>query len=464
MDATAEIGIVGLGTMGRNLALNMQDRGFAVVGTDAAAASQATATEAGIVVAADLAELASRLTPPRLVLLMVPAGPPVDEAQGLLLPHLAAGDVLIDGGNTHWRDTERRTVAAAARGVHYLGVGISGGEEGARNGPSIMVGGAEAGWRRAEPVLTAIAARTAAGPCCARLGPGGSGHFVKMVHNGIEYALMQLIAEAYAQLRERQGMDASAIADVVGGWRRASDVYLLELTERALREPDLLTGLPLVDVILDKAEQKGTGAWASIAAIELGVPAPTLIEAAQARSLSALKELRSSLGGRADDRVARPPTRIGPEGLGGALAAAVVLAFAQGFVLMREASSSFGWNLDLAAVARLWQGGCIIRADLLGEIERAIAARPGSQTLLEDPGLMALLERHAPHLRAFVADAAQAGLAVPAHGSALAWLDGIMTARGPANLIQAQRDLFGAHRFERTDKPGHFHHAWGTLT
>jgi 6-phosphogluconate dehydrogenase len=273
---------------------------------------------------------------------------------------------------------------------------------------------------------------------------------------------MQLIAEAWAQLRDRRGLSAAAAADCVAGWRAGGDSFLLAITERVLREADPATGRPLVDLIVDEAEQKGTGAWASIAAIELGVPAPTLLEAAQARSLSALRALRGRLAAPDHDRH-RPSSAVDPGVLGEALRAATSLAYVQGFMVLGAAGPAFGWPLDLATVARIWQGGCIIRAELLQELERAATAAPAAATLLEDAALTAAIEADVAALRAFVADAARTGLAVPAHGSALAWLDGIRTARGPADLIQAQRDLFGAHRFARSDRPGTFHHSWGAV-
>ena len=458
----ADIGVIGLGVMGRNLALNMVDRGFTPVGFDEAEAARAASAAQGLSIAPDLKALMRALARPGLVLLMVPAGEPVDAALGALAPNLAPGDVVIDGGNTHWRDTQRRAGAMAGQGLHYLGTGISGGERGARHGPAIMAGGAAAGWARAAAVLEAIAAKVDGAPCCAHLGPGGAGHFVKMVHNGIEYAVMQLLAEAYAVLRRLGGASPAAIADLMHAWRRIGpDSYLLEITEQILRETDAETGQPMLDVIQDEAEQKGTGAWASIAAVELGVPAPTVIEAAQARSLSSLKALRAALAAPAKVGHAGTGPALDPESVRAALVGATVCAYAQGFMLLAEASSAHGFELQLARVAQIWRGGCIIRSQLLEPIAALYRARPTIQTLLEESELRGRLLADSVGLRRVVALAAENRLAVPAHASALAWLDGLTTARLPAELIQAQRDFFGAHRFTRVDRPGRFHHDWG---
>jgi 6-phosphogluconate dehydrogenase len=325
-----------------------------------------------------------------------------------------------------------------------------------------MAGGSEAGWPRAARVLEAIAARVDGDPCCAFLGADGAGHFTKMVHNGIEYAVMQLIAEAYDVLRRVNGLSAAAMAEAFAGWRREGpDSFLLEITERILREPDPETGVRLVEVIEDEAEQKGTGAWASIAAIELGVPAPTLIEAAQARSLSSLKRLRVELAEQYGE-LAAAGQKLPLETVRQALTAATLCAYAQGFMLLNEASASYGWTLDLARIAQIWRGGCIIRSELLGPIAEAYAAQPALRTLLEAAPICQALLRDGGEQRRLVAAGALGAIPVPAHGSAVSWLEGLRTARLPANLVQAQRDLFGAHRFSRVDRPGHVHHRWSS--
>jgi 6-phosphogluconate dehydrogenase len=461
MAESAEIAVIGLGVMGRSLALNMRDREIAVLGFDADEAARTAARAEGLAVADNLAELLGALTTPRLVLLMVPAGTPVDGLLDVLLPCLSPGDVVADGGNSYWLDTIRRARLCAESSIEFLGVGISGGEEGARHGPAIMAGGSPAAWLRAGDLLQKIAATSPDGPCCALVGPGGAGHFVKMVHNGIEYAVMQLIAETHAGMDRLLGLESAAMADLFASWQSGELAsYLTEITARILREPDLETGRPLVELIADTAEQKGTGAWASIAAIELGVPAPTLLEAAQARSLSALKELRTELARMRPVADGSSLRAVAPGRLRGALLTAELAAYSQGFLLMRVASTEQLWGLDLCRIAGIWQSGCIIRARLLERVVRAYRSDASIPTLLHDPGLRSLIQDHLSSLRRVVAAAAEAGLAMPAHASALAWLDGITSERSSANLIQAQRDFFGAHQFQRIDRPGRFHHLW----
>ncbi|MDX6751961.1 NADP-dependent phosphogluconate dehydrogenase [Geminicoccaceae bacterium 1502E] len=459
MAATADIGIVGLGVMGRNLALNMRDRGFAVCGLDRSEAARERAAAADIRVVDNLPELITRLRRPRRVLLMLPAGNAIDEQLADLLPWLDEGDAVIEGGNSHYRDTMRRAPMLERRGFGYLGLGVSGGEEGARHGPALMAGGSEAAWTAVAPVLEAIAARVEGEPCAARVGADGAGHFVKTVHNGIEYAVMQLIAETWS-LMAAAGLAHEEAADRFAAWAKGPlGSYLVEITAQILRRRDPETGGPAIEVIRDRAEQKGTGAWASVAALELGVPAPTIIEAAQARSLSAMWELREQLA------AARPlagaaATTSSPERLGEALMAATVAAYAQGFALIRAAGEAHRWDVDLATVARLWRGGCIIRARLLGPIAEACLRSPGAPSLLADPAFGALAWERLDALREAALAGQASGLPVPALASALAFLDGSRTARSALSLVQAQRDFFGAHGLERTDRPGRFHFDW----
>ncbi len=459
----ADLGVVGLGVMGRNLALNARDKGFSVVGLDGFETARQHAVAAGLDAVGDIQALAAALRSPRLVLLMIPAGPGVDQELDALESALQAGDVVIDAGNSHYTDTIRREKRMGERGIHFMGLGVSGGEEGARNGPSMMAGGPEPAWRRAQPILEAMAARAEGMPCVAHLGPDGAGHFVKMVHNGIEYAVMQAIAEVYGILKELLGLDAEALAKQFTAWtdgNRAS--YLLEITDRIFRERDADTGKPLVDLILDSAEQKGTGAWTGIAALQLGVAAPMIIAAAQARSQSALKDQREKLAKMTS--MPRPAFKgdAAPlvADLGEALLAGMAIAYAQGFAVMRAANEPQAWNVNLATVARIWRAGCIIRGALLEPIAAAYDKAPELEDLLLDPQLNRLIGERAVALRNVVATATEHGLWVPGLAAAASWLEGATMARLPVNLTQAQRDLFGAHQFERIDRPGRIHHEW----
>lgn len=459
MAATADIGIVGLGTMGRNLALNMRDRGFSVCGLDRSEEACARASAEGVRTVGSLPELITRLRRPRRVLLMLPAGNAIDEQLADLLPWLDEGDAVIEGGNSHYRDTMRRAPMLERRGFGYVGLGVSGGEEGARRGPALMAGGSEAAWSAVEPVLLAIAARADGEPCAARIGGDGAGHFVKTVHNGIEYAVMQLIAEIWS-LMAADGVPHERAAALFESWAEGPLAgFLVEITARILRRRDPETGAPAVEVILDRAGQKGTGGWASIAAIELGVPAPTIVEAAQARSLSALKDLRERLAARVP-APAGAAAVVASDGLRDALMAGMVAAYAQGFALIRAASEAHRWGIEPATVARVWRGGCIVRAALLGPVEEACRRVPDEPSLLADPAFGALAFERLEALRAIALAAQARGLPVPALASALAWLDGSRTARSPLSLVQAQRDLFGAHGLERTDRAGRFHFDW----
>jgi 6-phosphogluconate dehydrogenase len=417
-----------------------------------------------MIAAADLSTLAQSLTRPRRILLMVKAGAPVDDTLATLLEILEPGDIVIDGGNSFWKDTERRIERAGADGIHLVGAGISGGEEGARHGPSIMPGGSAAAWPAIREMFQAIAAKAPDGnPCCDWIGPGGSGHFVKMVHNGIEYGDMQVIAEAYDLMRA-SGMSADAMADAFDRYNSGRlESYLIEITGQILRRRDE-DGQPLVDHVLDAAAQKGTGRWTVESALDLGQPLTLISEAVFARIVSSLK----------DERVAAARVLTGPTSAKGrhgraaaeesdiadALYGSKIISYAQGFMLLRAASQERGWNLDLAAIAPLWRAGCIIRAALLDPITAAFRADPGLANLLLDPVLAADISHSQGGWRRTVAQAVVAGIPVPAYSSALAFYDGYRSDRLPANLIQAQRDLFGAHTYERVGHPrGEFFHS-----
>ncbi len=461
MTQPSQVGLLGLGTMGRNLALNLRDHGVEVLGCDPGEAARAAAVAAGLAVVASPAELVPALAPPRTLLLMVPAGAPVDAALDALLPALAPGDRVIDGGNSHWRDTARRAARLAGQGVDLLGAGVSGGEEGARHGPSIMVGAAPGAWAAVAPILLAIAARAPDGsPCCAHLGPPPAGHLVKMVHNGIEYAVMQALAEVYDLLRRGHGLELGAIADLLASWGDGPlGGFLLEATVRVLRTTDPLTGRTLLGLVRDRAEQKGTGGWAAIEALELGVPAPTLLAAVQARSLSAAATLRTELA-RLVPRPAGGAPEGRPEDLQGALLATMAAAHGQGFAILAEAGRERSWPIDRARVARVWRAGCILRGAVLEPIARAFERDPDLPLLLLDEEILAHVLAGLPDLRQAVRDAASAGIPVPALAESLAWLDGLASARLPADLVQGLRDLFGAHGFERVDRPGRHHDLW----
>lgn len=479
----AELGVVGLGVMGRNLALNAADHAFSVVAFDLAEqARRRLAEESGgrVACADSLDSFVRSIKPPRRVLVMVPAGAPTDAAVASLAQRLSGGDVVIDGGNAHWRDTERRQGDLARLGIALIGCGVSGGEEGARRGPSLMAGGSREAWRLLEPILTSIAAKVdaktgrpidpsrasaaAVESCAALVGPAGSGHFVKMVHNGIEYADMQLIAETWWFMKHALGMTESDAADAFAEWNDGPLAsYLIEITADILRQRDPATGRPFVDVVLDVAGQKGTGVWTSIAALELGYPAPTIAEAVFARAASADRDARLAASEVFQIRPHSPLSRAEwlPR-LRDALLCAKISAYAQGFGLLAYASTAFHWSLDLAAIARIWRAGCIIRADLLHVFSRAFDADPSLANLALAPDLAAIIRKRHEAWRAVVAQSATRGLPSPALASALAWHDAMRSAPLPTILIQAQRDYFGAHTYERIDRPRgqRFHLDW----
>jgi 6-phosphogluconate dehydrogenase len=461
----SDIGIIGLGVMGENLALNFRSRGFAVCGFDLDEAKRDSfARRTGDACPRSLQELAGALRTPRVVLVMVPAGQPVDDVLLDLRQVLEPGDIVIDGGNTRATDTARRMTELERTGILYVGAGVSGGEEGALRGPAIMPGGDARAWPRIRPMLQAIAARADDGqPCCEWMGPGASGHYVKMVHNGIEYADMQVLCEAYFLMARLLGMGAAEMADIFARWNEGPLAsYLVDITAQILTRTDPATGAPLVDQILDTAEQKGTGKWASQAALDLGVPAPTIAEAVFARTLSAVRAERLV----AADVLAGPTVafkgskRELVDKIGTALLAAKICAYAQGFQLLAAADKESQWNLPFGTIAATWRAGCIIRARLLEDIRRAYERDPQLANLLVDPHFAQVLASSHGALRDVVAAAALHGVAVPAFMSALAYYDGYRTARLPANLLQAQRDFFGAHKYERLDRPGKHHTDW----
>jgi 6-phosphogluconate dehydrogenase len=465
---TMDIGLVGLGVMGENLAMNLERNGFSVSGFDLNAErrnsfsrrTQGLRAQA----ASSLPELVASLAMPRRIWMMVPAGAAVDEVLAQLRPLLSAGDVLIDGGNTLFTDTQRRIAALQGSGILFVGAGVSGGEEGALRGPALMPGGSPEAWPLIQALMQAMSAKAEDGkPCCEWMGQGGAGHFVKMVHNGIEYADMQIICETYAFM-QKLGLSAADMSAVFANWNESElGSYLIDITAQILQRADPETGAPLVDMILDTAEQKGTGKWASQVALDLGVPAPTIAEAVFARTLSAIKT----------ERVAAAQVLHGPEAapwpergvvlaqLRGALMAAKVCAYAQGFALMRAADREHQWHLPMAQVAQVWRAGCIIRAHLLEDIRRAYQNQADLPNLMVDPHFARVMAESQKDLREVVAAAALHGVPMPAFMSALSYYDAYRSARLPANLLQAQRDYFGAHTYQRTDRVGRFHTRWG---
>jgi 6-phosphogluconate dehydrogenase len=470
--AACDLGLIGLGVMGRNLALNFADQGLKIAvynrttdKTRKFAAAEGGA--AGIFPAMSLPDLRDQLAPPRTLLVMVAAGEPVDAVINELLPLLSPGDLIIDGGNSHFADTDRRNAALEAAGFLFLGLGVSGGELGARYGPSLMPGGSRKGYELAEPLLLAAAAKVHGEPCVSYLGPGAAGHFVKMVHNGIEYALEQLIAEVYDLLRRGLGLDFEEMAEVFASFNQSLvKSYLVEITSHILKRRDEDSGQPLVALVQDVARQKGSGVWAVRAALDLGVPIPTIDVAVGLRQLSALKEEREAAASVLPGPgpfFPGPGDRHGFIGkLRNALFASMVTAFAQGLTLLRRASEVYQYDLDLAAVARLWRGGCIIRAAFLEDILAACQARQDLPNLLLDPVLGGKLTARQGEWREVIKAAVDWGLPVPALMASLAYLDAYRSRRLPANLIQAMRDCFGAHTYERVDSNDTFHTDWLT--
>jgi 6-phosphogluconate dehydrogenase len=463
-----DIGIIGLAVMGENLILNMESKGFTVACYNRTVSKvddfvKGRGAGKKIVGTHSIEEFVAALARPRKAMLMVKAGQPVDDFIELLLPHLEPGDIVIDGGNSFFGDTIRRTRYLEDKELLFIGTGVSGGEEGALHGPSIMPGGSPAAWPHVKPILQAIAAKVADGtPCCDWVGRDGAGHYVKMVHNGIEYGDMQMIAESYFLMKHLLGLTPAEMHRVFKTWNEGElDSYLIEITGDIMAYRDEETGQPLEEIILDTAGQKGTGKWASQSALDMGAPAPTVAEAVFARFMSALKE----------ERVAASRVLAGPApGFDGdrkafiddirqALYASKICSYAQGFQLMKMAAAEHGWELDYGGLALLWREGCIIRAQFLERIKEAFDATPDLANLLLAPYFRAAIDRSQTAWRRVVAAAVTHGLPVPAFSSALAYYDGYRSARLPANLLQAQRDYFGAHTYERVDKPrGQFFH------
>ena len=467
-DASCDIGLIGLAVMGQNLVLNMNDHGFKVAvfnrtvsKVDDFLANEAKGTQ--VVGAHSIAELTSLLKRPRRVMLMVKAGDTVDKMIDQILPHLEAGDIIIDGGNSLFTDSNRRTKALAAKGILFVGTGVSGGEEGARNGPSIMPGGNPAAWPFVKPIFQAISAKVEDGtPCCDWVGEDGAGHFVKMVHNGIEYGDMQLICEAYDLLQHGLGLTADELAGVFTEWNKGElDSYLIEISSQIFAKKDD-DGQPLVDKILDTAGQKGTGKWTVISALDTGQPVTLIGESVFARCLSALKEERVAASGVLKGPKAK--VNVGDrvkfiEDVRRALYCSKIISYAQGYMLLKAAAKENGWNLNMGGIALMWRGGCIIRSQFLGNIKAAFTKNKKLKNLLLDKFFSRAVNKYQASWRKAQVHAIKLGVPTPAFSTALAFFDGYRAARLPANLLQAQRDYFGAHTYERVDTPrGEFSH------
>ncbi|MPY15966.1 NADP-dependent phosphogluconate dehydrogenase [Paenibacillus glucanolyticus] len=463
-----QIGVIGLAVMGKNLALNIESKGFTVSVYNRSpqkTEDMLKETEGKQVKGTfTIEEFVDSLETPRKILIMVQAGQATDATIEQLIPHLDQGDIIIDGGNAYFPDTQRRSKELAEQGFNFIGAGVSGGEEGALKGPSIMPGGQESAYKLVEPILTAISAIINEEPCCTYIGPDGAGHYVKMVHNGIEYGDMQLICEAYQLLKDVLGLDAKDLHGIFTEWNQGElDSYLIEITADIFSKYDEETGKPMVDVILDTAGQKGTGKWTSQSSLDLGVPLSMITESVFSRFLSAMKE----------ERVAASKILNGPktaafdgdkaefiENVRKALFASKIVSYAQGFAQLRVASDEYGWNLQYGNLAKIWRGGCIIRSRFLQNITDAYENNPELKNLLLDPFFTDIIETYQDAWRKVVASAVSLGIPVPGFSSALAYYDSYRTANLPANLLQAQRDYFGAHTFKRVDKEGTFHYNW----
>lgn len=468
MDIKANIGLIGLAVMGENLILNMERNGFTVAVYNrhtekVDAFLEGRGKGKNLIGCHSVQELCASLESPRKIMLMVKSGKPVDELIAQLVPYLESGDIIIDGGNSFFQDTIRRTKSLAEQGIRFIGTGVSGGEEGALNGPSIMPGGNPEAWPYVKPVFQAISAKVQGGvPCCQWVGADGAGHYVKMVHNGIEYGDMQMICEAYWIMKQVLGLSAPELHEVFAEWNKGElNSYLIEITSEIFTKVDPDTGKPVCDIILDTAGQKGTGKWTSQSALDLGAPAPTVAEAVFSRCLSALKEDRVKASSVIHEDC---PTFTGDkvefiESVRQALYASKICSYAQGFQLMKLAASEYGWDLQYGEIALLWRGGCIIRATFLEKIKEAFDRNPALENLLVDDFFRTAIARCAKAWRKVVAQAVISGVPVPAFSSALAYYDGYRSACLPANLLQAQRDYFGAHTYERVDQPrGKFFH------
>lgn len=464
------VGVIGLAVMGANLALNIARNGFApVVFNRTTAVTEeflaGRAKDTGIVGTSTIEEFVSSLERPRRIVLMVKAGAPVDTVLGELADLLEPGDIVIDGGNSLFTDTERRSRETESQGFHFIGMGVSGGEEGALWGPSLMPGGPKEAYDELEDILVAIAAKSDSGPCVTHIGPGGSGHYVKMVHNGIEYGDMQLIAETYDIMRNALGMSAVEIGEVFERWNEGKlRSFLVEITAKVLKHIDPLTGKPLVDVIADQAAQKGTGRWTSQNSYELGTPIPIIDAAVIARSLSSFKDARAEasmlLHGPNPENASVQDRQETIDALENALYVAKIASYAQGMNLLRAASDTYSWDLNLSELARIWKAGCIIRADLLDPIMKAYQDNPDLTNLMLSPLFADDVNAAMPALRTVLQAAISSGIPVPAMSAAMSYFDTIRQTELPANLIQGQRDYFGAHTYQRTDREGTFHTEW----
>jgi 6-phosphogluconate dehydrogenase len=467
MMASADIGLIGLAVMGSNLALNIAEKGYQIAVHNRTASKiddfMVMAKEQGLdgkcVPEADLVQFIQSVKRPRSIIIMVKAGKPVDDMIEQLLPHLEKGDAILECGNSLYTDSQRRFEYLRDKGIGFLGIGVSGGEEGARHGPSIMVGGPEEQWKNAQPILEAISAKFNGEPCCAYLGEGGAGHFVKMIHNGIEYGDMQMIAEVYGVMRDGLGMDPAASAKVFKDWDKGQlNSYLIEITGHVLEAIEPQTGKPLVSLILDKAGQKGTGTWSAIAGQQLAVPATAIEGAVAARSISSRKDERvkaeavygKPAAGKADVSLAD---------LEQALLAGKIVSYAQGFAVLSKASEEFGWNLPLAVIAKIWRAGCIIRSRFLDQMSAAYA-KGEAVNLLMVPDFVTIMKTANKSLRKVVAAAALGEFPLICLSASLAYFDSYRQAQGTANLTQGQRDFFGAHGFELTDRSGEQHGTW----
>lgn len=468
MSANCDIGLIGLAVMGENLVLNMESKGFTVAVYNRTTAvtdkfAQGRGKGKNIIPAQTLEDFVKSLKRPRKAQIMVKAGAPVDAVIAQLVPLLEPGDIIVDGGNSLWTDTQRREKALAEKGIHYFGVGVSGGEEGALKGPSIMPGGSKVGWESLAPIYTTISAHVDGESCCRYMGADGAGHYVKMVHNGIEYGDMQLICEAYSILSNVLELEADELAKIFTEWNGGElNSYLIEITSRIFGRKDPETGKAIVDIIVDRAGQKGTGKWTVGHAVEMGVPLSTISSAVEARILSSLKEERVE----ASKHLAGPAhvpfsgdKQAFINAVRDALFASKIVSYAQGFVQLGAAAKQYGWELHFGDIATIWRGGCIIRAHFLNRIKQAYELNPSLKNLLLDPYFCDILAKTQLNWRTAVAAAVTNGIPVPAFGASLAYYDSYRAARLPANLLQAQRDFFGAHTYERVDKPvGQFFH------
>jgi 6-phosphogluconate dehydrogenase len=468
---TADVGVVGMAVMGSNLARNFASRGYSVALYNRTPGRTRTlmaahGTEGAFVPAESIEDFIASLKRPRRMILMVQAGPATDATIESLVPHLEPGDIIVDGGNSHFPDTIRREAALRAQGFHFVGAGISGGEEGALLGPSIMPGGPAESYKDLGPMLESIAAKVDGVPCCTHVGPDGAGHFVKMVHNGIEYADMQLIGEAYELLRRGLGATPAEIGDIFAEWNSGDlESFLIEITAEVLHHVDAATGKPFVDVVVDQAGQKGTGRWTVQNALELGVPVTGIAEATFARALSSSlpqrEAAREVLPANAEEFVVTDRAQF-IEDVRTALYASKVVAYSQGFDQIQAASEVYGWGIDRGAMARIWRGGCIIRAKFLNRITEAYERNPELALLIADPYFTDVVGSGVPAWRRVVAQAAMTGVPTPAFASSLSYYDGLRAERSTAAIIQGQRDLFGAHTYGRVDRPGKFHTLWST--